>query len=111
MLTNAEAAVQNGIALFLSEGVTDWASRIDFSEVNMWNGSYCIAGQVFAEKAGEFRRSEEYEGDYCSCCKFNGYDYATVLVENTANYGFYPDDRFTEEDLINAWRVAVIAAL
>lgn len=116
MLTNAEAAVKNGIALFLSEGVIDWASRIDFSEVDMWSGRRCIAGQVFAEKAEWYRNSQEFEGYDCSCCKFNGYDYAIMLVEktddtNTANYGFYPDDRFTEVELINTWKAAVAATL
>lgn len=95
MATEAEVReyVQAG-AEWLDEVRPAWPEMIDFGILKMWDGSKCVAGQVFADKA--------VGDDDGYCYLFNRYG-ADFVVE----HGFigFDDPKFTAE----LWRDQVEA--
>lgn len=98
-----EARRDAGIAFIERHAPADWPQRVRLSTLDMCDGAYCVAGQVFGGygEAEELARQEAGMTDDEWTLTSDGDGYAWTRWGVAC--GFLPDDEMSYDDLERAW--------
>lgn len=87
---------------WLDANVDEWWKKVELQSFDMSSTCACVLGFVYAEKATEHARLQEWPDE------MDGFNYATrrVLSQKEAiQYGFDLDDRGYVDDEHNLWEI------